>query len=314
MRILFMGTPGFAVAALSALVESGYDVVAAVTQSDKPSGRGYKLTPPAVKTYASGHGIPVYQPKTLRDEAFAELLARIDPDLIAVASFGKILPGNVIDYPEYGCINVHASLLPEYRGAAPIQRAIIDGKDYTGISIMKMDEGLDTGDVFLQRRIEILKTDDFGTLHDKLAAAGGEMLVEALGGIADGTLKAVPQSSFEAAPTYAQKISREECEIDFTASPDKISALVRGLSPSPLAVTRLPDGRLLKIISATVSENGPARLPGEVTSTSGGVITVACGDGRGRIEIEKLLPEGKGRMRAADFINGRKVSAGDLLG
>ena len=180
MRILFMGTPDFAVAALSALVEAGYDVVAAVTQSDKPSGRGYKLTPPAVKTYASEHGIPVYQPKTLRDEAFAELLARIDPDLIAVASFGKILPGNVIDYPEYGCINVHASLLPEYRGAAPIQRAIIDGKDHTGVSIMKMDEGLDTGDVLLQRRIEILKTDDFGTLHDKLAAAGGEMLIEAL--------------------------------------------------------------------------------------------------------------------------------------
>lgn len=309
-----MGTPDFAVASLDALVRTGENVIAVVTQADKPSGRGYKLTPPAVKVYAEAHGIPVYQPATLKGEEFASLLSELDPELCVVASFGKILPANVLDYPKYGCINVHGSLLPEYRGAAPIQRAIIDGKKFTGITTMMMDVGLDTGDMLLWRRVDILDDDNFETVHDKMAATGGDLLIDTLKELKNGTLKRIPQSTSNVEPTYAAKISKEECPLDFNTEACTLHDKIRGLSPIPLSFTHTPDGKMLKVIKAEKAENAGKAVPGTVVSVDGGKITVACGeDGCGRIRILSVLPEGKSRMNASDFINGRRIKAGDIL-
>ena len=190
-----MGTPDFALFTLRALVESGRDVIGVVTQPDKPKGRGYALTPPPVKVYAEERGLPVYQPNSLRGEEFAALLARIDPEVIVVVAYGKILPANVLEYPKYGCINVHGSLLPEYRGAAPMQRAILDGKDETGIVTMYMDVGLDTGDMLLRASMPIEEQDNFETVHDKLGALGAQTLLKTLDGLKEGTLKRIPQDN-----------------------------------------------------------------------------------------------------------------------
>ena len=306
-----MGTPDFAVASLDALVQSGEEVIAAVTQADKPQGRGYKLTPPAVKVYALEHNIPVLQPPTLRGEEFAATLAELDPELIVVASFGKILPDNVINYPKYGCINVHGSLLPEYRGAAPIQRAIIDGKPYTGITTMQMDAGLDTGDMLLQNRVDILEDDNFETVHDKMALAGGTLLLETLQKLKAGTLTRTKQP---AEFTYAAKIAKEECPLDFTADSRTLHNKIRGFSPIPLTLTHTPDGKMLKITKAEIGKDGAAAVPGTVVSLDADAFVVACGkDGCGRIRILGVLPEGKSRMSAADFLRGRRLNIGDLL-
>jgi len=314
MRILFMGTPDFALEILRSLVEAGENVIGTVTRVDKPSGRGHRLTPPPVKEYSLLHSIPCEQPKTLRDEAFAERLAGFDPELIVVASFGMILPPNVINYPKYGCINVHASLLPEYRGAAPIQRAIIDGREYTGITTMMMDEGLDTGDILLKKRVEIAEDDDFGSLHDKLASAGAETLALTLARLREGTLVRIPQESTGVAPTYASKITDEETLIDFSQEPDRLFNLIRGLSPAPCSYTRTPDGKVLKITSARRAAEGEPEKPGTVVSVKKGAITVACGDGRGRIAITGVIPAGRNRMDAAAFVNGRGAAVGDIFG
>lgn len=314
MKILFMGTPDFAVASLDALVSSGENVIAVVTQADKPSGRGYKLTPPAVKVYAQEHGIPVYQPATLKGEEFAQTMRELDPELCVVASFGKILPASVLDYPKYGCINVHGSLLPEYRGAAPIQRAIIDGKKFTGITTMMMDVGLDTGDMLMSRRVDILDDDNFETVHDKMAKCGGELLLDTLAALREGTLVRKKQDECDVAPTYAAKISKDECPLDFSCDALTLHNKIRGLSPIPLAVTHTPDGKLLKLIKAEIAPEGSYEAPGTVLSLEKGAICVSCGeDGCGRIKILEVLPEGKGRMKAADFINGRRIKVGDVL-
>lgn len=311
MRILFMGTPDFALFSLSALVEAGENVIGVVTQPDKPSGRGYALTPPPVKVYATEHGIPVYQPATLRGEDFAELLSSLDPDMIVVAAYGKILPQNVLEYPKYGCINIHGSLLPEYRGAAPMQRAIIDGKTETGVTTMWMDVGLDTGDMLLVERIEIGVNDNFETVHDNLGAAGARALLRTLEATRGGTL--VRQKQDDALATYAAKIEKSDCILDFSKPAKEVHDRIRGLSPIPLSYTRTPDGKMLKIIASELSDvpTGNAQA-GEVLSVDGGKITVACG--KGAISLLSVLPEGKKRMPAADFINGRKIFAGDLLG
>ena len=204
MKILFMGTPDFALFSLKALCEAGENVIGVVTQPDKPKGRGYTLTPPPVKVYAEEKKIPVYQPKTLRDEAFAALLDELAPDLIAVAAFGKILPQNVLDYPKYGCICVHGSLLPKYRGAAPMQRAIMDGEHVTGITTMLMDAGIDTGDMLLKSEVAIEENDNFETVHDKLAICGADTLLKTLAAIRNGTL--VRQKQDDSLATYAAKI------------------------------------------------------------------------------------------------------------
>ncbi len=312
MRILFMGTPDFALFSLKALVESGEDVVGVITQPDKPRGRGYTLTPPPVKVYATEQGVPVYHPATLKSEEFAALLCEINPELIVVVAFGKILPKNVLDYPKYGCINVHGSLLPAYRGAAPMQRAIMDGCTTTGITTMYMDVGLDTGDMLLKDEVEIGEDDNFEDIHDRLGAVGAGTLLRTIAALKEGTLVAQKQDASLA--TYAAKIEKEDCLLDFSLPAKVLHDRIRGLSPIPLAFTHTPDGKLLKVLASRKSSVVcPADATvGTVLSLEGGVITVACGD-NSALDILRVLPEGKGRMEAGDFIRGRKISVGDLL-
>ena len=312
MKILFMGTPDFALFSLRALVEqSGHEICGVITQPDKPKGRGYTLLPPPVKVYAEEKGIPVYQPSTLRDEAFAQLLGDLDPDLIAVVAYGKILPLNVIDYPKYGCINVHGSLLPEYRGAAPMQRAVIDGKRVTGITTMYMAEGLDTGDMLLKYEFAIGENDNFETVHDGLGMLGAKALLDTVEMLAEGKAVRIPQD--DSLSTYAKKITKEDCLLSFDRDARSLHNLIRGLSPIPLAFTHTPDGKLLKVIESRIADESVEHSPdeiGRVISLESG-IEVACA--KGSVRILRLLPEGKSRMSAEDFIRGRKISVGDRL-
>ncbi|MBQ9801507.1 MAG: methionyl-tRNA formyltransferase [Clostridia bacterium] len=309
MRVLFMGTPDFALFTLKALVEAGYEVVGAVTQPDKPKGRGYELQPPPVKVYATEHQIPVYQPATLKNGAFDEELAALAPDVIVVVAYGKILPLSVLNYPRYGCINVHGSLLPQYRGAAPMQRAIMEGCTETGITTMLMNEGLDTGDMLQTVRVAIEENDNFEQIHDKLGAAGAALLLETLSALADGTVAPVAQDDTKA--TYAAKIEKRDCLIDFAKDAHTVHNTVRGLSPVPLGFTHTPDGKLLKVIETRLAKSGAAlAAPGTVLSLDGAV-EVACGTGS--VLLTRVLPEGKGRMSAADYIRGRRIAVGDVL-
>ena len=304
-----MGTPDFAVFSLSALVEAGHEICGVVTQPDKPRGRGYTLTPPPVKVEAEKHGFTVYQPATLRDEAFASLLSELSPDVCVVVAYGKILPENVLKFPKYGCVNVHGSLLPEYRGAAPMQRAIIDGKAVTGITTMLMDVGLDTGDMLLREEVEILENDNFEDIHDKLGMCGASLIVRTLEGLENGTVTPIKQD--EAFATYAAKILKSDCLIDFEKDAKAVHDLIRGLSPIPLSFTHTPDGKLLKVTSARLSsEKKTGAAAGEVISLDDG-ITVACG--QGAVTLLGVIPEGKSRMSASDFIRGRKIAVGDIL-
>ena len=309
MRILFMGTPDFARSILEKLHKDGENIVAVVTQPDKPQGRKMILTPPPVKQYAMENGLPVYQPVTLKDGAFAEELSKIDPDLIIVAAYGKILPTYVLDYPKYGCINAHASILPRWRGAAPIQRAIMAGDRLSGVTAMYMAQGLDTGDMILTVRVPITDEDDFGTLHDKLAVAGGEAMTKTIEALRAGTV--VREAQNDADATYAAKIENPDCVIDFTKSVTDVYNQVRGLSPVPLALTWMPDGKRLKIVAAQKEIRSVTAAPGTVVAIEGGTLDIACADGI--LHVTHLQPEGKGRMAAADFLRGRKLSAGDVL-
>ena len=313
MKILFMGTPDFALFSLKSLVEyskqSDIEICGVITQPDKPKGRGYAMMPPPVKQYALDAGLDVYQPETLKDEAFFELLSTLSPDLIAVVAYGKILPKSVIDYPKYGCINVHGSLLPEYRGAAPMQRAIIDGKEKTGITIMYMAEGLDTGDMLLSRELVINENDNFENIHDGLGMLGAEMLVEIIPMLQSGAAVRVPQD--DSLSSYAKKITKEDCLVDFSKDAQTVHNLIRGLSPVPLSFTHTPNGKLLKLIESKIADREtPHERIGEVLSLDG-KIEVACA--KGSLYIERVLPEGKSRMSAADFIRGRNISVGDIL-
>lgn len=309
MKILFMGTPDFALFSLKALVDAGEEVVGVVTQPDKPKGRGYTLTPPPVKVYALEKEIPVYQPSTLKGEEFASLLDTISPDIIVVVAYGKILPENVINYPKHGCINVHGSLLPKYRGAAPMQRAIIDGEAVTGITTMYMDVGLDTGDMLDTVEVPINVDDNFEDIHDRLGKAGAELLLVTIDKIKRGMQTRTPQNDEES--TYAAKIEKADCLIDFSRPTLEIHNLIRGLSPIPLAITHTPDGKILKVVkSRIISTGGKKGEPGVVLSLAGEII-VATGDGE--LALCTVLPEGKGRMSAADYIRGRKISIGDIL-
>ena len=313
MKILFMGTPDFALFSLKALFEysktTDIEICGVITQPDKPKGRGYALLPPPVKQYATEIGIPVYQPTTLKDEAFAELLQELAPELIVVVAYGKILPKNVIDYPKYGCINVHGSLLPEYRGAAPMQRAIIDGKDKTGNTIMYMAEGLDTGDMLLKRELPIKENDNFENIHDGLGKLGAEMLIEIIPALKNGTATRTLQD--DSLSTYAKKITKDDCLIDFSRDAKTVHDQIRGLSPIPLSFTHLPNGKILKVIESKIADkNTPHTIVGEILSLDNG-IEIACKTGS--IYITKVLPEGKSRMNAVDFIRGRAVSIKDVL-
>ena len=303
-----MGTPDFAKVCFESLLTTDNEIVGVVTQPDKPKGRGYTLMPPPVKVSALEHSIPVYQPSTLRDEAFAELLKELDPELIVVVAFGKILPKNVLEYPKYGCINVHGSLLPKYRGAAPIQRAIIDGEKTTGITTMYMEEGLDTGDMIEMYEIAIRPEDNFETMHDKLADLGAYALLSTIKVIASGNVKRYKQD--DSLSTYAKKIEKEDCVVDFSRSAESIHNQIRGTSPFPLSFVFL-NGKMIKLVSSFLTEKTSDKAAGTVVSLEKGNIYVATGEGV--IGIDGVLPEGKGRMKSSDFVNGRKISVGDVF-
>ena len=310
MRILFMGTPEIAATCLSYMLSAGETVVGVVTREDKPKGRGGVLTPPPVKQLALSMGIPVYQPKTLRDEAFLSVLSELAPDAIVVVAYCRILPLSVLSYPKYGCINLHVSLLPAYRGAAPMQRAVMNGESETGVTTMLMDEGLDTGDILFTERFPIGDSDTFETVHDKSAALGGPLLCKTLHALAEGT--AVRTKQDESGVSYAEKIEKADCFLDFTRSATALSAQIRGLYPFPLALTHTPDGKLLKICSAVPTTGAGA--PGEVIRVSGkgdGEIVVACGEGA--LSLRTLVPEGKGKMTAGDLVRGRRINEKDVL-
>ena len=305
-----MGTPDFALPTLRALCESGHEIVGVVTKIDTPKGRGHHLTPPPIKVYALEQNIPVYQPSTLKGEEFAATLAELDPELIVVVAFGKILPQNVLDYPKYGCVNVHGSLLPEYRGAAPMQRAIIDGKKTTGITTMLMAAGLDTGDMLLKAEVEIGENDNFEDIHDRLADCGAKLLIETVEKLERGEI--IPEKQDDSLATYAAKIEKSDCQLDFSRPARELHNLIRGLSPIPLSFTHTPDGKLLKIVaSRVVDDEKTIDEPAGTVISVGDDIKVACG--KGILSLLTVVPEGKGRMSAADFVRGRKIAEGDLL-
>ena len=307
MRILFMGTPDFAKRNLEALYNNGENIVGVVTAPDKPKGRGMVLTPSDVKKFATEKNLTVYQPTTLKDGAFLDTLKELDPELIIVVAYGKILPSYVLDYPKYGCINNHASILPKYRGAAPIQRAIMDGDKETGVSVMKMDIGLDTGDVILVEKVTIEENDNFEIVHDKLAEAGSVALLKTVELLKKGEATYTKQPDTF---TYAEKILKADCLIDFNKSIDEIHNQIRGLSPIPLAYTKTPDGKILKVVKAHKADITPKGENGEVISLDKSIY-VRCENGV--IALDVIVPEGKGKMNASDFINGRKISVGDKL-
>lgn len=313
MKILFMGTPDLARECLRAIHEKdGVEIVGVVTQTDKQKGRGMKLVYTPVKEYALEHDLPVFQPQTLRDGAFQSVLDALQPELIIVVAYGKILPNYVLTYPRYGCINAHGSLLPKYRGAAPIQRAIIDGETETGITSMYMDDGIDTGDMILKLVCPIEETDDFGTLHDKLAVLAGEAMCQTIDKILDGTI--IREKQPDEGASYAAKIEKADTLVDFSRSPRDIVNQIRGLSPMPYAMTRTPDGKLLKLTNASVIDGISDEPSGKVLAletTGDGKIIISCGGGK--IAVTGVVPEGKKRMAAADFIRGRKISVGDIL-
>ena len=304
-----MGTPEIAAIALEKLIDGGVDIVGVLTREDKPRGRGHVMMPTPVKALALSHGIPVYEPKTLRDEAFADLLTQINPDLIVVVAYGKILPKSVLDYPRLGCINLHVSLLPKYRGAAPMQRAVMNGEKETGVTVMYMAEGLDTGDILLQKAFPISQTDDFEVVHDTSAAIGADLLLEAIPLLEEGVAPRIPQDDTLA--SYAEKIEKEDCHIDFSLPASVVSAKVRGVTPIPMAYA-FHAGKMLKLYKPTVVE-GSGEI-GKVIAVDGkgeGSITVATGEGA--IRFAGVIPEGKGRMSAGDFVRGRKIDVGDIL-
>ena len=308
MKIIFMGTPEFAVPSLNALLSSKKDVAAVVTQPDKPSGRGKKLTPPPVKVLALNSGVKVLQPEKLKDEAFLNTLKEINPDIIVVAAYGKILPSKILHLPRYGCINVHASLLPKYRGAAPISWAIINGEKETGITIMQMDEGLDTGSILLQKGIEITKEDTAGTLSNKLSKIGAELLIEGLNAIEKGEIKPITQDNSKT--SYAPMLKKEDGQINWTKGAEDIYNMVRGMDPWPGAFTYYK-GELWKVWKVRHGDTGKG-LAGEILAADKDRIDVASKDNV--ISIIEIQPANKKRMTVSVFLRGHKVEAGVILG
>ncbi len=297
-----MGTPDFAVPSLESLIKSDNQVVAVITQPDKPRGRKMTLTPPEVKVCALSHGLPVYQPQSLKTGEAFEIIKGYLPDVIAVAAYGKILPQAILSLPKYGCINVHGSLLPRYRGAAPIQRAVLNGDDETGVTTMQMGPGLDTGDMLLTCKTKILPDETSGELFDRLAVMGGELLVKTLESLQNGTI--TPEKQDDNLATYAKMIDKSMCPIDFTKTALEVHNQVRGLKPWPVATATL-NGAELKIHKSRVT--GGFGEPGRVISTK--PLTVACAEGS--VEILELQPIGKKIMDSAAYLLGHSVSVGD---
>jgi methionyl-tRNA formyltransferase len=301
MKIIFMGTPDFAVPCLKALLDSGHEVPAIFSQPDRPKGRGYQTQPPPVKRIAVERGIPVYQPVKLRDGAVAELLRSLAPDLAVVVAYGRILPPDILAIPRLGCVNVHASLLPKLRGAAPIQWSVINGDKLTGVTTMYLAEGMDTGDMILRRETAIGPEETAGELFERLSALGADALAETVALLEAGNAPRIPQEAYAA--TYAPMIDKDMAFLDFTVSPEALCNLVRGLNPSPVAKA-YAGGKLLRVLKA-IPAPGMSGEPGALLDKKRFI--VGCGDGA--VELVAVQPEGKKPMDGAAFVAGRKLES-----
>ena len=311
IRIVYMGTPDFAVEPLEAIIKAGYEVAAVVTQPDKQKGRGKEVKMTPVKECALRHGIPVFQPVKIKEpEAVAEL-EKYQADLFVVAAFGQLLSEEILNMPEYGCINIHASLLPAYRGAAPIQWAVLNGEKESGVTIMQMDKGLDTGDMLLKRSVELSPKETGDSLHDKLMHLGAELIVEALSKLEKGEL--VPEKQKDELSSYAKKLTKAMGQIDWSKDAVSLERWIRGLNSWPSAYTFF-GGKTLKIWEARVAEENGAQKaePGQVVSVSRESFTVACG--QGELQILSLQLEGKKRVSTREFLLGYQVEPGMILG
>lgn len=307
MKIIFMGTPDFAAASLEALIDSRHEIQAVVTQPDKPKGRKGELTPSPVKVIAKREGIKVYQPLKVRDEEFVKTLRAYNPDVMVVVAFGQIIPLSILKMPKFGCVNIHGSLLPKYRGAAPIQWAVLDGEKETGITTILMDEGIDTGDILLKKTIKIDADETSGSLFDKLMALGAETILETLDELEKGNL--TPTKQGESPTAYAKMLTKAMGLIDFTKSAKELDCFVRGMDPWPSAYTLL-SGKTLKLWKVRVVEGGGKA--GSVIEIGKESFTVACGEGA--IEVLEVQLEGKKRMSAGDFLKGSTLNIGQELG
>lgn len=308
IRTVFMGTPDFALDTLQGLIDAKADLIGVYTQPDRPKGRGKKLSAPPVKELAQKYEIPVFQPNKLRDPAAVEELKALNPDLIVVVAYGQILPQAVLDIPKYGCINVHASLLPKYRGAAPINKVIVDGETESGVTTMLMDVGLDTGDMLVKRTLPVGENETAGELHDRMAPLGREAMEETLRLLCAGELK--PEKQDDSLTCYASMMKKEDGLIDWQQSAQTVHNLVRGLNPWPGAYTHL-EGEVLKLAETTVDKTLSGEA-GTVISADADGVRIACGEGA--LVIGRLQLPGKKMLAAADFLRGRDLSAGTALG
>lgn len=303
-----MGTPDFSVGTLEALIEAGHEVTLVVTQPDKPKGRGKAMQYTPVKETALAHGIEVYQPAKIREPECVEYLKKYEADIMVVVAFGQILTKEILDMPKYGCVNVHASLLPKYRGAAPIQWAVINGEKVSGVTTMRMDEGIDTGDMILKEEVELDSEETGGSLFERLAKTGAELCVKTLTAIEDGTATYTPQDNAQA--THTKIIKKQLGEIDFTKPAEEIERLIRGLNPWPSAYTHW-NGKTLKIWKASVVEKESGKEPGTIEV---GKNTIAVQTGKGMLQLEEIQLEGKKRMQTDAFLRGVSLETGMLLG
>ena len=309
MRIVFMGTPDYAAVTLQKLIDEKYDIAAVFAQPDKPVGRKQILTPPATKVIAIDNNIPIFQPKTLRDGEAYKILQEINPDVIVVVAYGKILPKEILDLPKYGCINGHASLLPKLRGASPIQWSIVTGETKTGVSTMLMDEGMDTGDILETVITDIGAEETAEELFDRLAVMGADLLIETLVALVKGELK--PEKQNEEESTYAAMLDKTISPVDWSKSAMEVHNHIRGMDPWPVAQTIL-EGKNLKLFSSVLVDNEGSGAPGTMKVTKKGLV-VYCGDSK-PVFIKEVQYEGKKRMAAADFFRGHPVEAGTVLG
>lgn len=303
-----MGTPDFSVPCLEELIKNE-EVVGVFTQPDKPKGRGYELTPPPVKVCAQNHNIPVFQPTSMRDGKALEIINTLNAELIIVVAFGKILPKEILTSVKYGCINIHASLLPRLRGSAPIQWSIINGESETGVSSMQMDEGVDTGDWYIKKSLPISQNMNAGELHDALSVLGASLLTETVNLLKENKLE--PHKQDDSISSYAPMLSKELCPIDFSDTAQNIHNKIRGLYPWPVAVTKL-NGKVLKVQESRLSDIKTEEKAGTVISLDGG-ICVACGDGK-TVLLKTIQLEGKKRMNYSDFLRGHPIEKGTILG
>ncbi len=310
MRILFMGTPEFAVPCFEALIDAGHDVCGAVTQPDKPVGRGHKLTPPPVKVAAIARGVEVFQPETLKNESFLDELKRLNPELIVVVAYGKILPEYILNYPKHRCINIHASLLPKYRGAGPIQWSVINGETKTGVTSMLMEKGLDTGDMLLGREVEIGEYETASELHDRLMVEGARVLIETVDGLEKGAI--VPEKQDDSLSCYAPMLDKELALIDWSKPAREIINLIRGMNSWPVAHT-LYSGERMRVYRAVSGKDISENPCGKIIAADENGIEVVCGDNKS-ILLQEVQFSGSKAMTVREYLNGHEILVGEILG